>query len=435
MTSPAPTLYCNLPERFEPTFPRMAGVMRAPLLVLLFAFLSSAICAQTTWVVDLFNRPGAHFTDLPAAVTAASSGDVILLRATTASLADSYLAPTIQGKGVTILGEVGVGLPRVQVTGAWNISGIPLGEVVILSNLSMTGAYFGDGPGGVTRIFFWSVTDCVGSVICNRVSPIVFGVANQPTFRDNALMVFSDCVFDTLSGSLPFVRCKVMMNNTQVIRTNPGAGSGNSSVTLLDSEMHLAGSSIRGADGNALNSASSSAVRFTSGSTRGKLLINRSSRLEAGVNTFGSRATAVTMIGTASACMAHLVERDPLATIIEGVPGGCMPITVTPVSGLRTSQVQNVLQIDHDTTPNAPAILLMAPLQTTPWDNIIGPCFLDQNFVWSSFAVAPVAGALRHTFTIPPTIPLGQWVGVQAFEFDAPRNRVIGTNVTVVGVL
>lgn len=409
--------------------------MSAPALVCFLVLLCSAVRAQTTWVVDLFNRPGAHFTDLPAAVAAASSGDLILLRATTTSLADSYLAPTIQGKGVTILGETGPGLPRVNVTGIWSIDGVPAGDNMLISNLHMRCACHGSGPGGSTRAFLLNVTNCAGAVSFLKLDTMLFTIWMPPALRDNALMVFSDCVIDTLDGSLPFVRCKVMMNNTQVIRTNAGAGSGNASVTLLDSELHLAGSSIRGSDATTLSAASSSAVQFTNGSTRGRLLINRSSRLEAGVNTFGSRETAVTMIGTTTACMAHLVERDPLATIIEGFPGGCMPITVTPVSGLRTSQVQNVLQIDHDTIPNAPAILLMAPLQTTPWDYIIGPCFLDQNFVWSSFAVAPAAGALRHTFTIPPTIPLGQWVGVQAFEYDAPRNRVIGTNVTVVGVL
>lgn len=112
-----------------------------------------------------------------------------------------------------------------------------------------------------------------------------------------------------------------------------------------------------------------------------------------------------------------------------------MPVNFLPVSGLRTSTNQNVLLIEQDTVPLSPTILLMAPLQPAPWNNIIGPCFLDQNCVWSSFDVAPSSGPLRRTFTIPSTIPPGQWIGVQGFEYEVFRNRIHGTNVTVVGVL
>ena len=42
--------------------------------------LSGALSAQMTWIVDENNGPGTHFTDLPPAVFAASSGDLILVR-------------------------------------------------------------------------------------------------------------------------------------------------------------------------------------------------------------------------------------------------------------------------------------------------------------------------------------------------------------------
>lgn len=403
------------------------------LLVLLV--LAAIAVAQTTWTVDRFNRPGAQFNDLPAAVAASVSGDVILLRATTTSLADSYLAPTIRGKGVTIIGETGPGLPRVNVTGAWTIDGVPPGANTIISNLHMQGAYQGTGPGGSTRIFMLSVTNCVGSVGFVKLDTMLFGVFLPPVLRDNALLLFSECSFDMTDGTLLFERCKVMMNNVQVMRNNAGTGSNGSSIMLRDSDLHVAGCDLRGANGNALNPASSSVVEFATSSATGNLFINATSRLEAGVNTFGSRENAVRMSATPTVCQQHRVYRDFGATIIEGFGSGCAPTTIQPVSGLRTSTSQNVLQIHHDTTPNAPAILLMAPLQPAPWNGIIGPCFLDQNFVWSSLDIAPASGPLTRTFTIPPTIPIGQWVGVQAFEYEILRNRVIGTNVTVVGVL
>ena len=36
--------------------------------------------AQTTWVVDIQNAAGAHFTELPAAVAAAADGERIVVR-------------------------------------------------------------------------------------------------------------------------------------------------------------------------------------------------------------------------------------------------------------------------------------------------------------------------------------------------------------------
>lgn len=401
--------------------------MTSAIRFLVLLVLAAIAVAQTTWTVDRFNRPGAQFTDLPAAVAAAASGDVILLRATTADPADSYLAPAVQGKGLTILGEMGPGLPRVVVTGSWYVNAIPANAAVIVSNVHIT---YGNG-----RILQLTVTNCAGAVVFRAVGPMVFSFFTQPTLADNELLVFSNCVLDMTTGPIQFVRCKVMMDNVQVLRNNPGFGSNGSSVILLDSDLHLAGCDIRGAQGNALNSASSRAVEFSASSTRGNLFINKTSRLEAGVNTFGSREQAIWYSANTPDCSRVQVVRDPGATIVEGYPSYCMPVNFLPVSGLRTSTNQNVLLIEQDTVPLSPTILLMAPFQPAPWNNIIGPCFLDQNFVWSSFDVAPSSGPLRRTFTIPPTIPPGQWIGVQGFEYEAFRNRIHGTNVTVVGVL
>jgi len=258
---------------------------------------------------------------------------------------------------------------------------------------------------------------------------------DNPVFRDNALLVFSGCAFDNTTGWLPFTRTKVMMDSTVLLRSGPGAGSTAPSIYLLDSELHLAGCQLWGANWSSLNAGSSPVVEFDQASAHGALYVNETCRLEAGVNAFGSRSAAVRFQVAATDCGRAQVYLDPNATIIEGTTSYCMPVTRIPVSGLRTTSTAGTVQIHHDTTPSALTILLMAPLQTTPWNNILGPVFLDQNFVWSSLDVAPANGPLTRTFAIPPTIPLGQWVGVQAFEYDQLNNRVIGTNVSIVGVL
>ena len=56
------------------------------------------VLVPTIWIVDAANGPGTSFTDLPAAVAAASSGDTILVRA------GSYSAFNVAGKALTIRG-------------------------------------------------------------------------------------------------------------------------------------------------------------------------------------------------------------------------------------------------------------------------------------------------------------------------------------------
>ncbi len=49
--------------------------------------------AQKTWIVDAFNGPGTHFTDLPPAVQAAAPGDHVVVR--TSAPGGTYTAPMI----------------------------------------------------------------------------------------------------------------------------------------------------------------------------------------------------------------------------------------------------------------------------------------------------------------------------------------------------
>ena len=55
-------------------------------------------CLPTIWIVDSANGPGSSFTDLPAAVVAAASGDTLVVRA------GAYTPFVVSGKALTILG-------------------------------------------------------------------------------------------------------------------------------------------------------------------------------------------------------------------------------------------------------------------------------------------------------------------------------------------
>ena len=99
--------------------------LRLALAVLLVAPAQAA--AQTTWIVDAANGPGANFTTIPAAVRAASAGDTILVRPASAG----YAGATIS-KGIYLLGEGQAGL-----TSELRITGVPLSQAVAIKNFRM----------------------------------------------------------------------------------------------------------------------------------------------------------------------------------------------------------------------------------------------------------------------------------------------------------
>lgn len=82
--------------------------------------LATVASGQTQYFVD-DNGP-ANFNDLPAAIAAASPGDVLIVRA-------GNYAPTVLSKGLSILCDDGVRAPVLDITG------VPAGQVVVVSGL------------------------------------------------------------------------------------------------------------------------------------------------------------------------------------------------------------------------------------------------------------------------------------------------------------
>lgn len=112
------------------------------------------------WTVDKLNRAGTDFVDLPQAVAAAAPGDVLLLRFTLIPVQEilgpwaDYTAPTIDGKGVSIVGE---GTTPVRVVGEWMVRNVPRGQVVSLTNLqTVHRAEWGTTPRIDSRLDFFN---------------------------------------------------------------------------------------------------------------------------------------------------------------------------------------------------------------------------------------------------------------------------------------
>src|SRR5262245_45261380 len=101
-----------------------------PRLVLpLFLAWSPALAQGKVWVVDDSGGPGVDFTDLPPAIAAASSGDVLLLRSGT------YSKPVL-AKGLTLQADQGA---AVTVAGL-QVESVPEGERVTISGLTSPGS-------------------------------------------------------------------------------------------------------------------------------------------------------------------------------------------------------------------------------------------------------------------------------------------------------
>jgi len=105
-------------------------MQRLPLLVVTLA---GAASAQRTWTVDVLNRPGTDFTDLPAAAAAAAPGDVLVVRYADPMVAQ-YSAVRIE-RGLAVIGQ-GSGRPGIR--GLLEVIGVPQGEQVVLAGLLLS---------------------------------------------------------------------------------------------------------------------------------------------------------------------------------------------------------------------------------------------------------------------------------------------------------
>src|SRR5687767_3764090 len=121
------------------------------LIPLSLLLLGSPALAQQILVVDGQNRPGAHYTDLPAAEAAAANGDVIQLRS------DGGIYSAIQtSKALTITGNIGQATIRVVGGQPFQVTGIPANRSFALKSCVLV-QVSGTGP-------LLKIANCSGNV-------------------------------------------------------------------------------------------------------------------------------------------------------------------------------------------------------------------------------------------------------------------------------
>jgi hypothetical protein len=119
-------------------------------------FLSFGACgsaaAQSTWIVDAANGPGAHFTTLAPAIAAAQEGDLVLVRAGT-------YRPVTVSKGLRLVGEPGAEIRSQANTEVMRFENLAAGRV-----LHVSGFRFTDGSVWNLPVSAVVVSRCAGRV-------------------------------------------------------------------------------------------------------------------------------------------------------------------------------------------------------------------------------------------------------------------------------
>ncbi len=136
----------------------MQHTKTAAFLLVLAPFAPLAqVRAQTTWVVDEFNGPGTDFTDLPAAVAAATNGDTIRVRS-------GDYSTTLIDKAIRVLGETGATVSQSFGGPAMQISGIGAGQTLTIRDITFNGTSPLFGAAGV------EATSCAGQLVFDSIT-------------------------------------------------------------------------------------------------------------------------------------------------------------------------------------------------------------------------------------------------------------------------
>ncbi len=190
--------------------------------------IASALCAMaspllaSTWIVDINNGAGAHFTQLTDAVIASQPGDVILVRA------GSY-NPLVGGlaihKGVTVIGQGSVWI------GPWGggnveVSGLPAGQVLLIVNVAARD---------------WTVANSLGSITLRESS-----VDRQLVVSDS-----SDLRVQAMHGirSAEISNSRVEITDSTIHPLPKTYDAGQTGLTAFNASLvHLVRSSVYGGD-------------------------------------------------------------------------------------------------------------------------------------------------------------------------------------------
>ncbi|MBI5851728.1 MAG: hypothetical protein HZB39_11985 [Planctomycetes bacterium] len=378
--------------------------------LVLLAALAVPTFAQSTWIVDAAG--GGHFTDLPAAVTAAAPGDTLIVRA------GGYTAPTIT-RGLIVRGS-----PSVRVTsGRLAIRGLPASEFCSIFSMAMELGFDVESCPGAVHVDSCGISG-PGRHVQFGSSGYLFGSAlifdsRQVILRNCAVWTTSGfaAALDAYSSSMLLVRCSISGRP-------PSGGSWNSSSTpgtpglfASDSLVSLEGCTIQGGGDGFYNLGHWGTIPLPGPAVFG----GRHNEFRI----VGSTPVSVTFLGASQSPLVTTTGGRILYDTRTGFGGYCSSYvancTSTTFDFASITQYQTSLDLAITATTGATSQFLLSSLPSAPVDLPgLGLSWLDPA------TLAPVGGpqihqAARRTLSLPILAPLpaGLPITVQAAVFRA----------------
>jgi hypothetical protein len=399
------------------------------LLQSLALLLASAPALATTWIVDASGGPGSQFTDIGAAINAASPGDVILvLPGTYPGFATS--------KGLAIIGQ-----GSVIVNGQAAIVGVPSGERTALIALTT-----------VTLV----VDSCAGPVLVQDVHA-TSQVRTLSSDDVRCRNVTSDPAsgFPTAAFTVESSRVEIVASTLQGSSDTVANHSGGDGITSFSGgRLHVVDSTVGG--GNGANSPTFG-VSSGGGGTGIRLAATSDLRIVGGVVSGGGGGVCVApqctsdcsfdggggygILGMSGTTDFHSASTNVAGTIWYQGPN-CLQFGPIPFGGTgHTLVTPDDPVLSTSGTPSAGQAVtftLRGPpgAQATLWlgrglfVNSTPPVAIEElvprNRVFHLGPIPPT-GTVSRTFLVPLGMPVGAGFAAQA-EVVLPSNEIRRTN-------
>ncbi|MCC6781420.1 MAG: hypothetical protein IT457_01155 [Planctomycetes bacterium] len=366
--------------------------------------LAVPLAAQTTWVVDVDNRPGAQFTELAAAVAAAAHGDTLLVRA-----GSRPYAPFATDKGLRIIGLSDPAIFARRFTPVVRVANLPAGETFVLDGFHVP-------PENSFEAVF---TSNAGAIVLTRLRAIE-SCNCGPGVLLPAGFAFTDCAQVAIDACENFgkpavdvVRSNVVITRSRLGVNEVGMGWGNC-LHVNGGEVAVVESVLDASYAMDINGLAQPAVRLFAGALR----VGAS----AATSVQGSSVTGMAHLQPAIEISGGSLELDGDVRLNPlyggGVPlrilGGSFTLRQTPMVVARSAATASSLQVDALTTARAPLVVFaglpIAPTAALPF----GTLWLDPSAsLVLAAGIAPANGIVGASLALPGGPPPGLVVAVQ----------------------
>ncbi|MCA8972151.1 MAG: hypothetical protein KDC95_20355 [Planctomycetes bacterium] len=369
----------------------------------MFLALTSTALAQRTWVVDAANGPGTDFTEIAPALTAASDGDVLRVRA-------GDYRPWTTSKGVALLGDPGavIHLGIVEVCAVRNLGA---GQRFVLRGFQFVEDYPLNGADS-----YFEATQCKGSV---HLESLVEGAWRK------AFAKFDHCDFVTVahhasSRRFDVVSCRVTMHDVNITAGTVDFALPSPALGLRDSYVEITECVLRGAIGNSYV-APSPAIIATSSAI--ELRGSKNSSIAGGILR-QVHAPAIRADATST------LRIDPRVTIVGSIDGGVVTrerMIALEVGGglLSTSKIYDVV------APAGDFVVIFGALPAPSLRTPIGELWLDLASLYVVGAAQIGASGMWQITTPIPSNPSLRGV-VLAYQVLDIGNAIDLSNAAVV---